>query len=32
LIDKLDAKLVEALAKAVDEGETDGIHLAFPVI
>lgn len=32
LIDKLDAKLVEALAKAVDTGETDGIHLAFPVI
>lgn len=32
LINKLDAKLVEALAKAVDEGETDGIHLAFPVI
>ena len=32
LIDKLDAKLVEALAKAVDECETDGIHLAFPII
>lgn len=32
VIDKLDAELVEALAKAVDEGETDGIHLAFPVI
>ncbi len=32
LIDKLDAKLIEALAKAVDEGETEGIHLAFPVI
>lgn len=32
LIDKLDAKLVEALANAVDKGETDGIHLAFPVI
>lgn len=32
LIDKLGAKLIEALAKAVDEGETEGIHLAFPVI
>lgn len=32
MIDKLDVKLVEALSKAVDEGETDGIHLAFPVI
>jgi uncharacterized protein (TIGR04141 family) len=32
VIDKLDAKLVEALAKAVNDGETDGIHLAFPVI
>ena len=32
LIDKLDAKLIEAMAKAVDEGETEGIHLAFPVI
>lgn len=32
LIEKLDAKLIEAMAKAVDDGETEGIHLAFPVI
>ena len=32
LIDKLDAKLIEAMAKAVVDGETEGIHLAFPVI
>ncbi len=32
LIETLDAKLIEAMAKAVDEGETEGIHLAFPVI
>lgn len=32
LIENLDAKLVEALAKAVDDGETEGVHLAFPVI
>ena len=32
LIEKLAAKLVEAMAKAVDDGATEGIHLAFPVI
>lgn len=32
LIQKLDAKLVEAMAKAVGDGATEGIHLAFPVI
>ena len=32
LIEKLDAKLIEAMAKAVDDGETEGIHLAFPMI
>ena len=32
LIDSLDAKLVEALAKAVNDGEGEGIHLASPVI
>lgn len=32
LIETLDAKLVDAMAKAVDDGETEGIHLAFPVI
>lgn len=32
VIEKLDAKLIEAMAKAVDDGETEGIHLAFPVI
>ena len=32
LIKKLDAKLVAAMAKAVDVGATEGIHLAFPVI
>ncbi|WP_372097770.1 DUF6119 family protein [Tistrella mobilis] len=32
LIEKLDAKLIEAMAKAVDNGETERIHLAFPVI
>jgi len=32
LIDKLDAKLIGAMAKAIDDGETEGIHLAFPVI
>lgn len=32
LIEKLDARLIAAMAKAVDDGETEGIHLAFPVI
>ena len=32
LIDNLDAKLVEALAKAVKEGTADSINLAFPII
>ena len=32
LIETLDAKLIEAMAKAIDDGETEGIHLAFPVI
>ena len=32
LIKKLDANLVEAMAKAVDQGATEGIHLAFPAI
>ena len=32
LIDCLDAKLIEALARAVNDGEDEGIHVAFPVI
>lgn len=32
LIDKLDAKLIEALDRAVKDGAADSLHLAFPVI
>lgn len=31
-IDQLDAKVVEALTKALQDGQTEGLHLAFPVI